>query len=138
MGRPAKADLNDAPVVDRLCAAIISGKGIKAICAGRNMPGKSSVYERMAVDEEFRTRIARAREAQQEASVDETVDMADAATPQDWQVVRLRIWARQWRASKLAPKKYGDGVQLRHADADGEKIDKSALVNELVALIRPR
>ena len=34
--------------------------------------------------------------------------MADAATEADYNVVKLRIWARQWRASKLAPKKYGD------------------------------
>ena len=38
--------------------------------------------------------------------------MADMATPDDWQVVKLRIWARQWRASKLAPKKYGDKLEL--------------------------
>ena len=42
---------------------------------------------------------------------DQCVRMADEATPEDWQVVKMRIWARQWRASKLAPKKYGDKVE---------------------------
>jgi hypothetical protein len=81
-------------------------------CAEEGMPSKSAVYQRMAADEEFRTRIARAREAQQEAIIDETVEMADTATPDDWQVVKLRIWARQWRAAKLAPKKYGDKIDV--------------------------
>lgn len=33
-------------------------------------------------------------------------------TPENWQVVKLRIWARQWRAAKLAPKVYGDKVEV--------------------------
>lgn len=73
----------------------------------------------MATDETWRNEIARAREAQQEALIDETVDMADDATPEDWQVVKLRIWARQWRAGKLAPKKYGERASVEHTGADG-------------------
>ena len=49
-----------------------------------------------------------AREAQQEYEADYCVEMADEATPENWQLVKLRIWARQWRAAKLAPRRYGD------------------------------
>jgi hypothetical protein len=38
--------------------------------------------------------------------------MADEATAENRQTVRLRIWARQWRAAKLAPKKYGDKTTI--------------------------
>lgn len=110
MGRPAKADLNDPAVVDELCARLISGKSMAFVCADDDMPAESTVYLRMSKDEEFRSSIARAREAQQEAEIDRTVDMADLATSEDHQVVKLRIWARQWRAAKLAPKKYGEKV----------------------------
>lgn len=68
------------------------------------------VYQAMAKDEAFRNAIACAREAQQEAIIDQTIDIADSATPEDYNVMKLRIWARQWRASKLAPKKYGDKI----------------------------
>jgi plasmid stabilization system protein ParE len=51
--------------------------------------------------------VSRARELQQDAEAERMIEMADAATVEDWQVVRLRIWARMWRASKLAPRKYG-------------------------------
>ena len=70
----------------------------------------------MASDAAFRATIARAREAQQHAIIDETIEMADAATPEDWQVVKLRIWARQWRAAKLAPRTYGNKVEVAGSD----------------------
>jgi hypothetical protein len=66
----------------------------------------------MARDASYFAIIARAREAQQQAIIDATVDMADKATAEDWQVVRLRIWARQWQAAKLAPKQFGE--RMRH------------------------
>ena len=43
--------------------------------------------------------------------------MADAATPEDWQVVKLRIWARRWRASKLAPKVYGERIDANISES---------------------
>ena len=59
------------------------------------MPAARSVYARMAENEDFRTFIARAREAQQEYEAGRCVEMADEATLEDWQLVKLRIWARQ-------------------------------------------
>jgi len=112
MSRPANADLNDPAVVEKICDALISGKSMASVCAADDMPAESTVYLKMANDDEFRSAIMRAREAQQEAEIDRTVDMADAATPEDHQVVKLRIWARQWRAAKLAPKKYGDKIDV--------------------------
>jgi hypothetical protein len=86
------------------------------------MPSVSSVYVELARNEEFRNVIAPAREAQQDAEIEKTIDMADDATPEDWQVVKMRIWARQWRASKLAPKKYGDKLDMNHSGAVVVKI----------------
>jgi hypothetical protein len=131
MARPATADLDDPTVVDEICARLIAGEGIAQIGKSDHLPAASTIYRKMAEDEEFRTRIARAREAQQEAIIDETVDLADTATPDDWQVVKLRIWARQWRASKLAPKKYGDKLDLT---TGGDKLGRE--VNEIEAVTR--
>lgn len=110
-----KASLDDEDVVQALCDRLIGGEGITEICASPDMPGKTQVYVRMAEDKDFRTRIAAAREAQQDAIVDDLIPMADAATVEDYNVVKLRIWARQWRAARLAPKKYGDRVGLEHS-----------------------
>jgi len=35
--------------------------------------------------------------AQQKNGAARCVEMADEATLEDWQLVKLRIWARQWR-----------------------------------------
>ncbi len=94
--------------LDEICDRLAGGEGLRQICADAHLPHHSTVYRSMAQDGEVATRIVRAREAQQNAIADECVELADAATPGDWQVIRLRIWARQWRAAKLAPKTYGD------------------------------
>ncbi|WP_159992642.1 hypothetical protein [Roseomonas sp. 18066] len=104
---PLKPSPDDAEAVARLCDLIISGMSMGQACARNDCPSKTAVYARMAADDAFRTTIARAREAQQHAMIDDTIDLADGATPDNWQVVKLRIWARQWRAAKLAPKVYG-------------------------------
>lgn len=109
LGRPrTKGDLNDPAVVQELCDRVASGEAIMNICKDAHMPTDPQVYLRMARDEAFRAIIARAREAQQEREADMVVALADEATNEDHQVVKLRIWARQWRAGKLAPKKFGD------------------------------
>jgi hypothetical protein len=51
-------------------------------------------------------------DAQQHPMIDETIEMADAATPENWQVVKPRIWALPWRGAKLAPRVYGDEVEV--------------------------
>lgn len=102
--------LDNSLIADELIDRLCGGEGISEICRDDHMPDARTVYRKMAKDEAFAARIARAREAQQEAEADAIVDMADDAGAEDWQVVKLRIWARQWRAAKLAPKKFGDKV----------------------------
>ena len=115
-----KASLNDSAVVDELCDRIAAGEGIAAICKDRHMPDAVTVYRRMAKNPEFATRIARAREAQQDVEAERIIDMADKATIKNWPVVKLRIDARKWRAAKLAPKKYGEKVETTVKNAEGE------------------
>jgi hypothetical protein len=109
---PIKPSPDDPKAVALLCDLLIGGMSISEACARDDCPSKTAVYAKMAADGDFRTTIARAREAQQHAMIDETIEMADAATPENWQVVKLRIWARQWRAAKLAPRTYGDKVEV--------------------------
>lgn len=117
----------DKGILDRICEGLIEGKSITQVCEPEDMPHFTMVYRVMARDEAFAKEIARAREAQQEAIIDETVALADGATPEDWQVVKMRIWARQWRAAKLAPKKYGEKLQTELTGANGGPMQVQAL-----------
>ncbi|MEN9590317.1 MAG: hypothetical protein RLZZ481_2103 [Pseudomonadota bacterium] len=91
----------------------------------------ATVYRMMHRDQEFSDQIASARRAQQDSEIEKCVEMADLATPEDWQVVKLRIWARQWRASKLAPKKFGDRLAIAGDEGSPLKIEQSLDVSKL-------
>ena len=94
------------------------------------MPTESTVWRRMARDEAFASRISRAREAQQEARIEENHRIATEATAETWQLARLRIWNNQWTASKLKPKKYGTTpVAVRHSGAVGT-FDPTGMTDE--------
>jgi|GEM_PF-1831396 len=112
------------------CGLIASGLGIINIGKGHGFPHPTSVYRKMADDPQFATRIARARECQQEREMDHCIDLADEATPENYNVKKLQIWARQWRASKLAPKKYGDKLDITTRD-ETPPVTRDAMVGML-------
>lgn len=113
---PASLDWSPE-LIEAICTAVAGGMSIKQVAAELDMPSEPSIYRKMASDAKFAEQMGQARAAQQDHEADACVDMADQATPEDWQVVKLRIWARQWRAAKLAPKKYGDKQQIEHSGA---------------------
>ena len=117
-----RPSIDDPGVLEELCARITEGDGIWKVCKAADMPTARAVYRRMATSDEVASQISRAREAQQDARSDEIDKMAEAATAENWQAVRLRIWAKQWQAAKLAPKKYGVVTTHRHGGEDGGAI----------------
>lgn len=132
--------LDDPAIVQEICDRLASGESMRKISESPHMPAQSQIYLRMAQDDVFRSSIVAAREAQQEYMIDQTVDMADEATPEDHQVVKLRIWARQWRAGKLAPKKYGEKMQVGGASdlppiQTETRLDVSGMTDEQLRVI---
>lgn len=111
----SKIDWGDE-LIDRICDEVSSGRSVAELSKEGWCPSQPSIYREMARNEDFADRMGKARAAQQEYEADNCVALADAATNEDWQVVKLRIWARQWRAAKLAPKKYGDKLDLTNSD----------------------
>ena len=129
-GRPT--DYSEA-TADTICERIADGESLRSICSDDDMPDKSTVFRWLAKHDEFATKYARARETQADAIFDEMLDIADDGS-NDWMEKRnadgvaigwqengealrrsdLRIKTRQWMASKLQPKKYGDKLDLTH------------------------
>lgn len=107
IGRPSNYTEEAASVI---CELISEGHSLKEICTFDGMPYRSTVFRWLAAHETFRDMYARAREDQQDALVDETIQIAD--TEPDPQRARVRIWARQWHAAKLRPRKYGDRIDV--------------------------
>lgn len=113
---------------DRIFDLISTGSSIAEIAGTQGFPVQSTFYRKMADDDEFARFIARAREAQQDHEADYCIELADSATPEDYNVKKLQIWARQWRAAKLAPKKYGEKVHQEITGANGGPLQSQSVI----------
>lgn len=143
MGRPSTYSQEIAAAI---CERLSVGQSVREICRGDDMPAASSVFKWLTLHEDFAEQYARAKVAGVEALAEEILDIADDAT-NDWMERKdpdgqnigwvfngeaarrsqLRIDSRKWILSKLAPKKYGDRLDV-NANVT------TNLVSELAAL----
>lgn len=140
-GRPKKnaAQLAaDQKVKDAIIEGISHGKTLRSLCREHKM-GASTWYDWMDADGELAGRFARAREVGFDAIADEALDIANSPcegeiTTDDGEKVvirkedmlghrKLQVETRLKLLAKWDPRRYGDSVQLKHADADGDKLD---------------
>jgi hypothetical protein len=119
-----------------ICERIALGESLRAICREDGTPNQATVYRWLDQDEAFREQYARARAKQADTMAEEIVEIADE-TWNDTQVTehgekpnsewiarsRLRVDARKWLMSKLAPKKYGEKLDVT---TDGQSLNLSA------------
>lgn len=121
-GRPSDYTIELALTI---CEEIASGRSLRSLCAQEDMPGQRTVFTWLHKHDEFRQHYTRAREAQADAMLEEILLIADDGTGDTWiddegvertnqDVIsrsRLRVDARKWAMSKMAPKKYGEKVE---------------------------
>lgn len=119
LGRPSSYSADMALYI---CEQLVTGRSLRSICAEDDVPDATTVFRWLDSVESFRSQYARAREIQASVLAAETIEIADAATNEDYNTARLRVDARKWYASKLAPKVYGDKVTTEVTGADGGAI----------------
>lgn len=110
VGRPT---LYSQEIVDIILARLpYADGGLEEICKADDLPSDRTVYRWLADpdNEAFRQAYAQAREMCGDIQADRAV--RDALDAKDAALGRLAFDARKWKASKLAPKKYGDKVAL--------------------------
>lgn len=148
MARPTEFSQD---IADKICEQLSLGKSLIKICKKAGFPNKSTVYRWLSVNREFCDQYARARDLQADHLVEEIIDIADKArigtktitktgehpstetiTADVVERSKLQIEARKWYAGKLAPKKYGDKVQL--TGANGGPIQTQRVPADLSAL----
>jgi len=131
LGAPPKYDQTTR---DEICAALAEGRSLRSICREEGMPDMKLVMRWLREDPAFVQQYAHARDAQADTLAEEILEIADDGT-NDWmkredpdnegynfngehiQRSKLRVDARKWWASKMAPKKYGDKVETAHTGA---------------------
>lgn len=131
---PGRPSTFSEAVADLILGRLMEGESLRSICADPDMPGRTTVLRWQAENASFGARCARAREVQADAIFDEMQDIADSATPETVQVAKLRISTMQWRAAKLAPKRYGDKLDI-NAHHDVQHASTEELIAELATLL---
>lgn len=119
-------------VFDGICGRVFGGESIAAITRDKDMPSQRSFYRWLKNDRALARRYSFACSVRGDILADEIVTIADECT--DPKRARLQIDARKWKASKMAPKKYGDKVNLEHTGKDGGTIEVASCISALERL----
>lgn len=116
---------------DLIFNRIIDGEALSRICADDDMPTRKMFYEWLKNDEQLQKKYALATEIRADKLAEDILQIADDGANDtyldedgnsrtDHDVVarsRLRVDARKWLASKMAPKKYGDKLAVGGDDS---------------------
>ncbi len=143
-GAPGK---KTAAICKAICDGIASGKSARAMCIEVGIT-QQTFWKWLDSDKQLVEQYARAKEKGHDLMAEEIISIADASendirTREDGstyidneavQRSRLRVDARKWYLSKLAPKKYGEKVT---AELQGGDPDKPITHSIAVTFIRP-
>lgn len=126
IGRPSDYSQE---LADKICEELATGKSLRTVCKGKDMPSMQTVFSWMRKNKDFLDQYARAKEESADALAEEMIDLADDSTlvitGEDRSdnarvsAMKLRVDTRKWIASKLKPKKYGDKMDVT---SDGKAI----------------
>ena len=99
-------------IADTICTRMAEGESLRAICRDPGMPSEGTVRGWAVRDVDgFGQRYREARQFLLEFWADQILDIADDEES-DPRSRQIRTGVRQWLMSKLAPRRYGDKVQI--------------------------
>lgn len=136
---------NRQAVTGVICDRIADGKSLRSVCdSDDSLPAWRTFLAWVAEDDDLAQQYARAMAERCDAIGEEILEISDDARNDYMEMLadendspgmlgyklngehvqrsKLRVDARKWFLSKLAPKKYGDSTLLKHADADGNQL----------------
>jgi len=107
-----------AEIQEKVITEIQTGRSLRQVCGDDGMPNFRTVQRWIVSDGSFAVKYARARTAQADTLFDrmEAVEEAVSAGTMDSHAARVVLDSMRWRASKLAPKVYGDRLDVSVTD----------------------
>jgi len=106
-GRPT---IYNQAIADEICERLAHGETLRKMVLDEHMPPAGTIYRWLDSNENFRDQYARARVRQADYYAEMIIDESFGA--HDASIGRLRMDALKWASSKIAPKKYGDKIEL--------------------------
>ena len=130
MARPTKFTQE---LADNICERIAAGESLRAICEGKDYPDRRTVNRWLFKNEEFCHQYTHAREAQADRIIEDIIDIADTTTPELVNVAKLRLDARKFYITKVAPKRFGDRItqEITGKDGGAVKVEQSLNMDKL-------
>lgn len=109
----ANVSLYTDDLAERICERMEAGDPLATICRGEAMPTVRTVLRWVDEREGFGTMYRLAQQAAAEHLDAEVQRISETAVDRETaSAARVRIAALQWRASKQAPKKFGERVDM--------------------------
>jgi hypothetical protein len=113
---------------EAICALVADGVSLQAISATLGMPPRSTIRSWIECDPAFKAQMDRALVLGLEHHFGEIITIADAVagsdSPAAVNAARLRIDARKWILSKLAPERFGEQLALTGARGEPLVVDQ--------------
>lgn len=131
---------NRDEVIEEICDRLAAGESFSSIARDSHMPGWATLYAWRDSDTDTADKLRRAREAGEYQIAHDATLIVDGllpvpGVPSDPTRDRARADIRLKLLARMSPKRWGESTQLRHADADGQKLDTQPLVGELLSLM---
>ena len=115
----------DPAAISLILASMEEGESLRKSCAAAEVP-VTNFLRWVDADKELQEHYARARARMLDAQAEALEDIGEtaAAASDAVEVAGLRLQSdnRKWLLSKLAPKKYGDKVELKGPGENGEHL----------------
>lgn len=109
-------------VVEEMLKRMRDGETLTSISSDKRMPSIDTM-NRWEADQKSELGAAITRARMQGYTVRAEKIVEGVKTASDPQKARLEFDAERWFLGKMHPKLFGDATTLKHADADGEKIE---------------
>mgnify|MGYP001593739938 CR=1 FL=1 len=131
--------MDDSQKFEEVCKLLESGYSLRSIFVMHDSPMSNTLFYRLLKEnKDLNERYARAKEIYADTIFDEILEISDESNA-DIQISdkdgsmyingeavqrsRLKVDARKWVLSKLAPKKYGDKLDIDHT-TNGQSINQ--------------
>jgi predicted secreted protein len=148
----AKIPVTRSPEVEtRIIEGLCDGVPLRELCRQEGMPSWRAVYDWIAADADFASRIAHARDLGYDAIAEDILDIADDGTndyvqrkrqdgstdtaldTEHVQRSKLRIETRLKLLAKWNPKKYGEKQTVDVGNKEGEALKVESNASEIAA-----